>query len=210
MTTTTQLMNINELFTQFLNEHGSADMVQAWQQDEYQKKLAMLLSPEPANAEEPANVAEPANAEEPANVAEPANDAMVFSTGGAGYRDRFEEPRKIWEGQRKHRRDHIVSDTTRRVHVCRRERHGTPFTYLGTIDNSSFVLEEHGNAAEGIPNTYSFSIIPNAMSGTVLNTPLRYTNGKRDFHETAASALGLMLVGHKAVPEGIYNCVKAD
>ena len=43
MTTTTQLMNINELFTQFLNEHGSADMVQAWQQDEYQEKLMALL-----------------------------------------------------------------------------------------------------------------------------------------------------------------------
>ena len=43
MTTTTQLMNINELFTQFLSEHGSLDMVQAWQKDEYQEKLMDLL-----------------------------------------------------------------------------------------------------------------------------------------------------------------------
>lgn len=41
--TTTQLMNINELFTQFLNEHGSTDMVQEWQKDEYQEKLLALF-----------------------------------------------------------------------------------------------------------------------------------------------------------------------
>ena len=39
----TQMTNINELFTQFLNEHGSLDMVQEWKKEEYQEKLMKLL-----------------------------------------------------------------------------------------------------------------------------------------------------------------------
>ena len=41
--TITQMTNINELFTQFLNEHGSLDMVQEWKKEEYQEKLMKLL-----------------------------------------------------------------------------------------------------------------------------------------------------------------------
>ena len=43
MTNNTQMTNINELFMQFLNEHGSEDMVQEWQKPKYQEKLMELL-----------------------------------------------------------------------------------------------------------------------------------------------------------------------
>lgn len=43
MTTMTQITTINELFMQFLNEHGSEDMVQEWQKQKYQEKLMEFL-----------------------------------------------------------------------------------------------------------------------------------------------------------------------
>ena len=43
MTTINQMTTINELFTQFLSEHGSQDMVQEWKKEEYQEKLKELL-----------------------------------------------------------------------------------------------------------------------------------------------------------------------
>ena len=43
MTNNTQMTNINELFMQFLSEHGSQDIVQEWQKPQYQEKLMELL-----------------------------------------------------------------------------------------------------------------------------------------------------------------------
>jgi len=37
------MTNINKLSMQFLNEHGSLDMVQEWKKEEYQEKLMKLL-----------------------------------------------------------------------------------------------------------------------------------------------------------------------
>ena len=52
MTTNTQIKNINVLFIEFLEEHGSEDMVQMWQ-GEYQEKLMKLFPKKAKKATSP-------------------------------------------------------------------------------------------------------------------------------------------------------------
>ena len=188
MTTNTQRMKkINAFIEALFSEHGSESLLKTWHMDKCPQKLATLCDEHP-------------------------NVAMVFITGNCRrYRDIFDKNPRIWQGQLHHRRDHIVSDKTNTVHVFWREKGGTPFTYLGTIDNSSFVLKKRGNAAKGKPNTYSFSIIrDDERSGRVANKPLEGET-TWDFHETAAASLGLKLLDHNTSwPQGIYNCDKID
>ena len=141
------------------------------------------------------------------------NEGIVFITGTSDYRDSLGTAEMTWQGQKKHKRDSIVTNGDGRIHVLYREKGAIAFTYKGTINNNRITLVERGDSTNSIPNTYSIQIIKNKISDVLLNDNIfTYQSGsrtKRDFHKTAARCIGLDLLDHNSsFPQGIYKCVK--
>jgi hypothetical protein len=141
------------------------------------------------------------------------NEGIVFITGTSDYHDSLGTTEMTWQGQKKHKRDSIVTNGDGRIHVLYREKGAIAFTYKGTINNNRITLVERGDSTNSIPNTYSIQIIKNKISDVLLNDNIfTYQSGsrtKRDFHKTAARCIGLDLLDHNSsFPQGIYKCVK--
>tara|TARA_B100001758_G_C18238175_1_gene519050 strand:- start:200 stop:655 length:456 start_codon:yes stop_codon:yes gene_type:complete len=64
----------------------------------------------------------------------------------------------IWKGQKKGRRDYIVTQGTREIHVCARSKPNKPYTYYGKIKNETIQMMYEGNHAISDPDAYYFEL----------------------------------------------------
>lgn len=63
-----------------------------------------------------------------------------------------------WCGQKRGRRDHIVIEDEREIHVCARKKKSDPYTYYGVVVRDTIRRVVTGNHDEGVPHRYFMAL----------------------------------------------------
>jgi hypothetical protein len=103
-----------------------------------------------------------------------------------------------WKGQKKHRRDYIVTNGDREVHVFSRKKQNESYIYRGIIMNDTIIQSEIGNADEGIPSIYYFRLRTN-------NLIIPYGSICGRTQKLSVNILGFKINGNS---NGIYTMTK--
>jgi hypothetical protein len=90
---------------------------------------------------------------------------VIFVTGNSTYNDELwkkvvegNEHAIIWNGQNKGRRDHVVTNCDKEIHVMYRVHSRIGYTYYGTLNNESMHRMIQGDPDNNVPSSYFFRL----------------------------------------------------
>lgn len=107
-----------------------------------------------------------------------------------------EDVRIVWKGQKKHRRDYIITNCDREVHIFSRKNSRCSYIYRGIIQNNTFSKIVDGNVDNAIPDSFMFQVNVND------NLPIPYGSITARLQTEAAEMIGLRFNGQC---QGIYK-----